>query len=266
MFPRIFHIYGPLWINSYGFMIAVGFLVFVFLMYKHIKKTKIISSNQFFNIIFVGLIGGIVGGRIFFLLTNWEDFVGNWPDFFYPWIGGFGILGVIIGVIVVVSFYLKINKIPILHILDIAAIYAPLFQSIARIGCFLAGCCYGIPVSNHFKLAVIFTNPHSLAPLNIPLHPTQIYLSLTSLFVFLIVFLFSKYFASKFGQILFTYLFLESLSRFTVDFWRGDRVLIACFSFLSYSQVTAFIIFVFALAGFIYVTKKCKISKKVIIR
>lgn len=254
MFPRIMHIYGPLSINSYGLMIAIGFLLFIYLTYKHPKRSRLISSDVFFNMMFVGLIAGIVGGRLFFVFSEWETFSDNWLEVFYPWIGGFGVLGSIIGILLVVSLYLKWNKVKILPVLDLAAIYVPLMQSIARIGCFLAGCCYGNVASPKFWGAITFTNPQGLAPLNIPLHPTQIYSSLASILIFLIVYFKAKYFSFKKGQILFTYLFLESLARFTVDFWRGDRDMM--WSMFSYSQFVAVGIFFVAVVGFLLVAKK----------
>ncbi len=263
MFPRILHIYGPLWINGYGLMIAIGFLLFIFLTYRHPQRPKIISSDLFFNMMFLGLISAIVGGRLFFILSEWDLFEDNWLEMFYPWVGGFGLLGSIIAVLVAVPLYLKLHKIAILPFLDIAVIYVPLMQAVARIGCFLAGCCYGSAVDSSLWYSVVFTNQHGLAPLYVPLHPAQLYSSAVSFIIFLIIYLREKFFSFKRGEILFTYLLLESLARFTVDFWRGQRSLIvdfywakSFFALFSYSQLVAFFIFIFALSGLVFVTKK----------
>ena len=74
MCPRLIHIYGPLWIQGYGLMIAVGFLLFTYLFYKDSRRCKIISSEHFFNSIFVGLVAGIVGGRLFFVFYDNQSF------------------------------------------------------------------------------------------------------------------------------------------------------------------------------------------------
>jgi phosphatidylglycerol:prolipoprotein diacylglycerol transferase len=255
MYPRIFHIYGPLWINSYGFMIAIGFLLFIYLVYHNPRRPKIISSNTFFNVVFLGLVAGIVGGRLFFVLTEWSTISDNWIEIFYPWVGGFGILGTIIAILIVCVMYLKINRVPILSFLDLVGIYAPLLQAISRVGCFLAGCCYGIPASPFVKWSVVFSNPHCLAPLNIALHPTQLYLSVSSFFIFVCVWLYDKKCAFKNGQVMCMYLMLESISRFSWDFLRGDRLL-GEFHVLSYAQITAIFLFIISFFLFIYVTKK----------
>ncbi len=248
MYPRLLHIYGPLWINSYGFMIAVGLLIFVYLSYKDKKRAEIISPDLFFNTIFIGLIAAIIGGRILAVISEWKIFSQNFIEIFYPWIGGFSILGTILGILITIPIYLKYYNIPVLPVFDLIAIYAPLMQAISRIGCFLAGCCYGKVAGPNIFWSVIFTNPDSLAPLNIPLHPTQLYLSLASFLIFLIILSISKKFKYKNGQILFTYLILESISRFTIHFWRADQD--------PYSQPIAIGIFIFAIAGLIYTQKR----------
>ena len=255
MYPHILHIHGSLWINSYGLMIAIGFLFFTYLIYKNPRRSKLISADQLFNLIFIGLIAGVIGGRLFFVLSEWDFFLNNFLKIFYLWDGGFGILGTILAVLVTVFIYLRLHKIPFLPLADLISIYAPLMQSISRIGCFFAGCCYGKVVNNYLPWAVTFTNSEGLAPLNVALHPTQIYSSLASFLIFLFLYFRSKYFSFKKGEILFSYLLLESIARFAVDFWRGDCDL-TFFSIFSYSQFVALCIFIFAFGGFVWVRIK----------
>ena len=96
-------------------------------------------------------------------------------------------------------------------------------QSIGRLGCFAAGCCYGKPT--HSFLGVTFTNPYSNqtvgVPLWIPLHPTQLYEAAANLVIFAILWLKLK--RKKFdGQVFILYLTLYSVVRFTIEFFRGD--------------------------------------------
>jgi len=237
MYPRVLHLYGPIWINSYGIMIAIGFLLFAFFTYRYPLRKKIIETNDFFDVLFIGLLSGILGGRLLFVIENFDAFESNFFEIFYPWIGGFSLLGTIISIMIVIPVYLKWRKINILPFLDLISIYAPLLQAISRIGCFLAGCCYGKMVSNNLLWSVVYTNPESLAPLNIPLHPTQLYSTVASFSIFLILRFGITKKAKNVGQIAFFYLMLESSSRFIVDFWRGDRELI--FGIFSFSQFLA---------------------------
>ncbi len=254
MFPKILHIYGPLWIHGYGLMVAVGFSVFVYFLHNNPKRKKIISSEVFYNTLFLGLISGIIGSRLITVIFEWKNFSKNIWQIFYPWIGGFGMLGAILGVLITVPIYLKRKKVPILPLFDIVAIYAGLLEGIARFGCFFAGCCHGIPAPN-CACAVTFSNPEGLAPLNVALHPTQIYSSIASLIVFIIIYYRSKFFAYKNGELLFTFLILSSFCRFTIDFLRGDRDFLYS-SIFSYSQLVAIFIFIFSMIGFIIVRKK----------
>ncbi|MFH1831634.1 MAG: prolipoprotein diacylglyceryl transferase family protein [bacterium] len=255
MFPRLIHIYGPLWIQSYGVMIAIGFLAFLYCTYRHPLRKRLVSGEVYLNAVFLGLIAGIFGGRILFVLTDFREFASNWVDMFYPWIGGFSVLGSIIAVLVTVPLYLKKHikqEGQVLVIFDLAGVYGPLMQSIARIGCFLAGCCYGVPVGGHVWWAVTFTDSVGSAPLCIALHPAQIYSSLFLLGIFIVMRVLVANFMFRPGQLLFLYLILESIERFSVDFFRGDRG--ALTYLLSQVQMISIMLFAFALLGFLWVT------------
>jgi phosphatidylglycerol:prolipoprotein diacylglycerol transferase len=222
MFPRVLHIYGPLWIHGYGLMIAAGFLVFSWLLFRDPIRKKLIPDDIFFNAIFIGLVAGVAGGRLFYVLQHWELFANNPIDIVLPWVGGLVLLGSISVVALTIPLYLWWKKVEILPTLDIAAFYAPLFESIARFGCFFAGCCYGCPAPEWLPWAVTFTNEHGAAPLNQFLHPSQIYTSLTMLCIFFLIVALRKHF-HKVGRLAFFYLMLENVARFSVDFWRGDQ-------------------------------------------
>ena len=246
MYPRLLHIYGPLWIYSYGVMIAVGFVVFIGLTLRHSLRKTFISKEIFLNTIFAGFLGGVIGGRMLHVVVNMQDFLSNPLEIFYPWVPGFAVLGSMIGALGFVLFYLARHHVPILPMLDLAALYAPLFQSIARFGCLFAGCCYGC--STHVPWAIIFSCPEGFAPLNIPLHPAQLYASLASFIIFVVVQSVFHFITPRFGVLFGLYLMLENIARFIVDFWRGDRgeLINFCWMNLSIFQIFSFIVFVLA--------------------
>jgi phosphatidylglycerol:prolipoprotein diacylglycerol transferase len=203
-------------------MIAVGFLVFLWLTYRHPKRIELIGGEQYLNALFIGLVSGVVGGRLLYIATDLKYFLANPLDMLAPWQGGFVVLGSIIGVLIVVPLYLHRLRVKILPLLDLASLYAPLMQAIARFGCLFAGCCYG-EVAHNLPWAITFTDPNGFAPLHFPLHPTQMYLALASFCIFILINLFARIVTTQAGQLSFIFLILESLSRFTLDFWRGDR-------------------------------------------
>jgi len=220
MCPRIYQIYGPLWVNGYGLMIALGFLVFTFFTYWHPWRRDLLSGEKYLNTLFVGFLSAIFGGRLLFIAFNGSSFE-SIAEIFYPWVGGFSLFGSIMFVLIAVSIYMKKIGVAILPFFDLIALYVPLLQAIARLGCFFAGCCYGVPTQSWF--GVMFTDPYALAPLHVYLHPTQLYASIASLLIFITLYFVEKKVYRSPGVLIFLYLTLESFSRFTVDFWRGDR-------------------------------------------
>ena len=226
MYPRLLHVYGPLWIQSYGLTIVLGLAVFLLMTYKHPLRQRFVEGEQYLNVVFMGLFAGIIGGRILYVLTEWRSFVGAWYEIFFPWTGGFAILGAILGVLCVTPLYLKSIKVPALPLLDLTAVFGPLMQGIGRFGCFLAGCCYGKPALQAAWYTVTFTDACGYLPNNligIPLYATQLYACIASLLIFCFMYFIASRCFKKAGQLVGVYLILENSARFIVDFWRSDQ-------------------------------------------
>jgi phosphatidylglycerol:prolipoprotein diacylglycerol transferase len=107
-----------------------------------------------------------------------------------------------------------------LSTMDTLIVAVPLAHAFGRLGCFFAGCCYGRHAPD-LPWAITFSNPASLAPKNIPLHPTQIYACLGAIGVFLIIFAIKRF--KKFdGQVLASYLMIYPINRIIEERFRGD--------------------------------------------
>jgi phosphatidylglycerol:prolipoprotein diacylglycerol transferase len=102
---------------------------------------------------------------------------------------------------------------------DILAPCLAIGQAVGRWGCFFAGCCYGAPTDAPW--AITFTDPKSLAPLEVALHPTQVYLSINALAIFGILTWLHKRKTFN-GQVFWVYGILYSIGRFIIEFYRGD--------------------------------------------
>ena len=238
MYPHIFHLWGPLYVQSYGIMILVGLALFLWLAIRHPRRAQYLSTDSFINMTMVGVLASVIGGRLLFAITYPHEIAG-FVGLLSIWDGGLSLLGAVITILIAVPLYLRSIGAPLLPVLDIVAIYAPLLQSVSRIGCFLAGCCYGIPST--LPWAIAYANPAVFAPLHLRLHPTQIYSALALLGIFLFMQFFAQYHWRKPGQLTSIYLMLAAAERFLVDFWRGDRMLVSIFSV---SQFIALGIFV----------------------
>ena len=225
MYPNLAHIYGPIYINSYGLAIAIGLIVFRYLLLKNPKTKSIISRDQFDKILSLSIFTGILGGRFLWAITNLDSINSIW-DFFALWEAGYSVLGAIIFIILFILLYIKrfAPKVNALKLLDLAGIYTPLLHSISRIGCFLAGCCYGKPTGNIF--GIIYTNPDVLVPNYlkfIKIHPTQLYSSLILLIIFFFMYFYAQNKFKKPGQLILIYLTLSSVERFFIDILRADH-------------------------------------------
>lgn len=232
--PELIHLYGPIGIQTYGLFIMLAIIISIWAIRRDKRFSQLKLEPVYFNIALVSIIAGCVGARLLECISQPTAYA-RWYDCFFFWQGGFSVLGAILGIIFITPLYLKKINIPIMPTCDLVAIYAPLLQSIARLGCFTAGCCYGTAITSFF--AVIYTNPQSFAPHNIALHPTQLYSSIILFLIFLFMYFIGQKIFKKTGQLFLAYLVLISSERFITDFWRDDRIMIN--DFLSFHQLVA---------------------------
>lgn len=218
MHPILFKI-GPITVHTYGLMIALAFLLGIGLMSYQAKKEGL-DSQSIQDLGFYALLGAIAGSRLLFVLINYESYLSEPWKIFYIWEGGLVFYGGLIGALGLGFWFLKKHQLPFWTIVDLAAPSISLGQALGRLGCFAAGCCYGKPSLSLF--GITFSDLNCLAPLGVRLHPVQLYSSFANLTVFLILMLLQR--AKKFsGQMLGSYLVLYAISRFTIEFWRGDE-------------------------------------------
>jgi phosphatidylglycerol:prolipoprotein diacylglycerol transferase len=193
------------------------------------------------------MVSALLGARLFYIIVEYKYFSAAPLEIFKFWKGGLVFYGGLIVAVLVSLWYLKRHQMPVWRVADVLAPSIALGQGIGRWGCFFAGCCYG--VKTDVSWAVTFADPRSLAPQGIPLHPTQIYLSLNALFIFAFLLWLTK--RKKFdGQIFWAYGILYSIGRFVIEYFRGDDRGFAVEQFLSTSQFVG--IFVLGISVFMF--------------
>lgn len=249
MYRELLHIWGPISINNFGLLIALGLIVFTYLLYKHPLRKRFMSDEQLYNGLFLGIIAALVGGRLLYVIQNSQT-MQDLGAIFALWQGGLSILGGIISCFSAIIFYLIMLRIPVIAFLDVVALYVPIIQTFGRLGCFCAGCCHGIPCEAWY--AITYTDPSSCAPLNRPLHPTQLYSAGFFLLLFGLLLIFSRRQIPQ-GTIITSYLVLSSFERFILDFWRTDREFIGrqFFDIFSLHQWIALFIVVISLSTYL---------------
>ena len=217
MFPELINL-GPVTIHTYGFFLAVGAALGLWVLGR-LAVSSGLNPDRAGNLALIVLVAGLLGSRVVFAALEWESFAGQPWRLIRFWEGGLVFYGGIAAAIPLGLYFMKRWDMPVFKLLDCFAPALALGQAFGRLGCFSAGCCYGQAYDGW--CAVTFTDPKTLAPPGIPLHPTQLYSSLELFVIFgLLMLLWAR---RKFaGQIFFIYGLLHGVSRVIIEQLRGD--------------------------------------------
>lgn len=251
MHPILFKI-GPLTLYSYGVFVALGFITALLVAVNQAKRHSI-AKESILDLGFYILLSAIIGSRLLYVIIEYKYYIKNPLTIFKIWEGGLVFFGGLIFAVASAVIYAKKKSLNFYTVADTLAPSIAVGHAIGRLGCFSAGCCYGSPTD--LPWGVIFTDPHSLAIRGVPLHPTQLYESAAEFGIF--VFLLSMARHKKFeGEIFGLYLILYSIVRFTIEFFRGDKVRGFVYSWLSTSQAISIVLFISAIIFIIQRRKK----------
>lgn len=218
MHPDFFSI-GPWNIHTYGLFVGLGFAVAI-LVTMRMGKAQGLRTQRVVNMGVFMILIAIIGSRLAYVLINFSHYRTRSLDIFKIWEGGLVFSGGLVGVALAMIWYLRGHRLSFWKMGDLWAPGIAIGQAIGRIGCLMAGCCYGKPTS--LPWGVVFTHPKSLAPLNIPLHPTQLYAAVSGFVIFLIL-LFLTARKQFQGQVFIWFLILHSTARLFMERFRGDE-------------------------------------------
>ena len=225
--------FGKVTVYTYGFLIAVGFIVGILLAKKEAARRGQ-NPEVVMDLAFYIIISAIVGSRLFYVFTTPDIYLKNPLEFFKIWNGGLVFYGGFIMALLTVIVYVHIKRLPLWDTADILAPSIAIGQFFGRLGCFSAGCCYGRICD--LPWAVTFRNPDSLAPIGLPLHPTQLYHAGGNLAIFCLLWSIRK--KTRFsGQLFWTYVSIYGATRAFLEIYRNDFRGHVFFEFFSISQV-----------------------------
>lgn len=207
---------GPFTIYGYGLMIAIGILAAYWVGEYRAKKYGLEADHIFYFVIWC-VIGGFLGAKILYLITDIKNILAS-PGIVLNFADGWVVYGGIIGGILSAILYSKIKGLKFLSYFDILIPSVALAQGFGRIGCFLAGCCYGKETDGLF--AIVF-HESKYAPNGIRLLPTQLISSGLDFLNFFVLIWFAGRKKAD-GQIGGLYLVFYSIGRFVLEFYRGD--------------------------------------------
>ena len=226
MHPFVFTI-GSFRLASYGVLAALGYLTALFYARGNARRIAF-DEEQFWDMFAAIIIGAVLGGKLLYVLLFWsgfgDTFFGRLWGVLRDFRSGFVYFGGLAGAIGAGYWYLRKNSLEFLAAADMMAPAIALGHTIGRIGCFMAGCCYGSPTNS--ILGVRFTDPDCLVPSyyqGVRLHPVQLYESLGNLILFIGLHqMFMERNRFRKGAVFMAYGCGYAFLRFWLEFLRGD--------------------------------------------
>lgn len=217
---------GPFRLYGYGAMLIVGGLLSLGWLRTRATQAGLKDDDDFWLLVNAILLGGFVGGRLFFALVYAGPMSLEFWRALISTSGNFTILGAFAGVPLSVWLFCRWRGIAPARVFDHLGVVAPLWHAPGRLGCFLAGCCYGKPTTKPW--GVVFRDPRAPIPralLGVPLHPTQLYEAFGNALIAAALYqLLKRTQGARPGLVAAAYLAAYGAERFALEFYRGDTV------------------------------------------
>ncbi len=209
---------GNFTIHGYGLMIGIGIIAaYGSAVYR--AKRKGLDEDVLDGLAIWAVLFGLLGAKLLFYITSWKEIMAD-PSILWKFTDGFVVYGGIIGGILGGYLYAKRKKISFVKYADLVLPSVALAQGFGRIGCLLAGCCYGLQTDGAF--CIVFKDS-DFAPNNVPLLPTQIISSVLDFAHFFVLIWIARK-VKKDGVVASLYLIFYSIGRFILEFFRGDLI------------------------------------------
>lgn len=222
MYPELFSI-GPVTVYSYGVLLAASYLLGLRLAMSR-ARTWGLDSNRVLDLGIYIIIAALVGAKLLLLVIDFDQFRQSPADLLSLARSGGVFYGGLILAVVVAFWYIAKHQLPFWTTTDVFAPGIALGHVVGRLGCLAAGCCYGTPTD--LPWGITFTDPLAAAnvgtPLGIALHPTQLYEAGAELLILVLLLTTERrgrYFA---GRTFWGYMLFYAISRFVIEFYRGD--------------------------------------------
>lgn len=223
MYPRLFEL-GPITVYTYGVLLAAAYLLGLKLAMTR-AAARGLDATRVLDLGIYIIISALVGAKLLLLITDFNTFTAEPRELLTLARSGGVFYGGLILAVIVALWYIRRVGLPLWTTCDVFAPGVALGHVVGRFGCLFAGCCFGKPTT--LPWGITFTDPFAASnvgtPLGIPLHPTQMYEAGAELLI--LVFLLAterkgRYFP---GRTFWLYMLLYAISRFIIEFYRGDE-------------------------------------------
>lgn len=222
MYPILFEI-GGFPVYTYGLLLAAAYLIGLQFALTRAKKRGL-NPNQIMDLGIWIIVSALVGAKAMLLIVERDRFGWSMADLMSLFRSAGVFYGGLIAAVVVALIYLWRHRLPVWTVTDVFAPGIALGHIIGRIGCLFAGCCFGR--STDVPWAITFHNEFAhqnvSTPLNIPLHPTQLYEAGAELLILLFLLWSEKKGRPYPGRTFWSYMLFYGVSRFIIEFYRGD--------------------------------------------
>jgi phosphatidylglycerol:prolipoprotein diacylglycerol transferase len=228
VYPELFSIpaflgIGPITVYSYGVLLAASYLLGLRLAMSRARRWGL-DANRVLDLGIYIIIAALVGAKLLLLVVDFDQFRSSPADLLSLARSGGVFYGGLIVAVVVAFWYIARHRMPFWTTCDVFAPGIALGHVTGRLGCLAAGCCYGKPTD--VPWAIVFNNPEAAAnvgtPLGIPLHPTQIYEAGAELLILGLLLATERRGHRFAGRTFWLYMLLYAVSRFVIEYYRGD--------------------------------------------
>lgn len=222
MHPILFNA-GPITVYSYGVLLAGAYLAGLWLAVRRARAAGI-DGNRIMDLLIWVIIAALVGAKALLFIVDFEHFTSSWAEFTTLLRSGGVFYGGLIAAVLVCIYQLRKHRLALWPSADLFAPGIALGYMVGRLGCLMAGCCYGKPTD--VAWAITFTNPAANfnvgTPLNVALHPTQLYEAAAGLVLLVAMLAVEKRPGGFPGRTFWSFAFMYSVLRFIIEFFRGD--------------------------------------------
>jgi phosphatidylglycerol:prolipoprotein diacylglycerol transferase len=222
MFPRLLEI-GPLTVYSYGVFLAAAYLLALYFSVRRARAMGL-DGDRVLDLGIYIIISALVGAKLLLLVVDFDYFRRQPAELWTLARSGGVFYGGLVLAFVVGLWYVRKHRLPVWPIADAIAPGIALGHVIGRVGCLLAGCCYGTPTSRPWGVTFsdTFAASNVGTPLHVALHPTQLYDGGAELLILAFLLLTEKWWRKRAGFTFWVYILLYAVSRYVVEMFRGD--------------------------------------------
>ena len=222
MFPKLLEL-GPLTVYSYGVLLAAAYLGGLQFALVRARQRGLDAARIMDLGIYI-IVSALLGAKLLLVIVDFDHFVQNPGDLMSLVRSGGVFYGGLLLAVLVGVWYVRRHNLPTWQVADVAAPGVAFGHVVGRLGCFLAGCCYGRPTD--VPWAVMFTNPLAHenvgTPLGVHLHPTQLYEAGAEAIILALLLAFEGKGRPFPGRTFWGYMLVYGASRFVIEIYRGD--------------------------------------------